>query len=134
VESKISTLYSTRGRIIAWIGLKLVLCYVLIGYTGDLQSSYWLLLALPVLSAATALGAVGTLVVALAAAGSYLSYYFFYDWSRLFLDPYDVSELVLRVVFLAMVGTLVNLLAEDLRIETQRSREAADQLSQANQQ
>jgi two-component system sensor histidine kinase HydH len=36
------------------------------------------------------------------------------------------------VVFLAMVGTLVNSLAEDLRIETQRSRRAAEQLSAAN--
>ena len=62
VESKIPALASTRGRIF-WILLNLALLYVLIGYTGTLNSPYWLLLTLPVLSGAAALGVVGTLVV-----------------------------------------------------------------------
>jgi two-component system sensor histidine kinase HydH len=131
LESKIPAISTTRSRIF-WIALKLVLAYLLIGYTGDLQSSYWLVLALPVLSAATALGVGGTLAVSIIAAGSYVSFYLFFDRPRFFLDPYDVSEVVLRVVFLAMVGTLANTLAEDLRIETQRSRRSAEQLSAAN--
>jgi len=139
LESKVPTVSSTRSRIF-WIALKLVLGYVLIGYTGNLQSSYWLLLALPVLSAATALGVGGTLAVSIVAAAAYLSFYFFVNWCRgpfeqhCFeqLDPFDKSELVLRVVFLAMVGTLANALAEGLRIQTQRSRRTAEQLSAAN--
>jgi two-component system, NtrC family, sensor histidine kinase HydH len=141
LESKIPSISTTRSRIF-WIALKLALAYVLIGYTGDLQSSYWLLMALPVLSAATALGVGGTLAVSIIAAASYLSFYFLIDWCRgpvetqsphcWVLDPYDVSELVLRVVFLAMVGTLANALAEGLRIQTQRSLRAAEQLSSAN--
>jgi signal transduction histidine kinase len=89
-------------------------------------------LALPVLSAATALGVGGTLAVSIVAAGSYLSTYFLIDWSKYVMDPQDVSELALRVVFLAMVGTLANALAEGLRIQTQRSLRAAEQLSSAN--
>jgi two-component system sensor histidine kinase HydH len=142
LESKIPSISTTRSRIF-WIALKLLLAYLLIGYTGTLQSSYWLLLALPVLSAATALGVGGTLAVSIIAAGSYLSFYFLIDWCRgpietqsphcwLPLDPYDKSELVLHAVFLAMVGTLANALAEGLRIQTQRSRRAAEQLSAAN--
>jgi two-component system sensor histidine kinase HydH len=131
LESKIPAVSSTRSRIF-WIALKLVLCYLLIGYSGDLQSSYWLLLALPVLSAATGLGLGGTLAVSIIAAISYFSFYLLFDRPRFFLDPFDVSEVVLRVVFLAMVGTLANALAEDLRSETQRSRLAAEQLSAAN--
>jgi two-component system sensor histidine kinase HydH len=131
LESKVPAISTTRSRIF-WIALKLVLAYILIGYTGDLQSSYWLVLALPVLSAATALGVGGTLAVSIIAAGSYVSFYLFFDRLHYFLDPFDVSEVVLRVVFLAMVGTLANTLAEDLRIETQRSRRSAEQLSAAN--
>jgi len=139
LESKIPAISTTRSRIF-WIALKLLLVYLLIGYTGILQSSYWVLLALPVLSAATALGVGGTLAVSIVAAAAYLSFYFFVNWCRgpfeqhCFeqLDPFDKSELVLRVVFLAMVGTLANALAEGLRIQTQRSRRTAEQLSAAN--
>jgi len=131
LESKVPAISTTRSRIF-WIALKLVLVYLLIGYTGTLNSPYWLVLALPVLSAATALGVGGTLAVSLLAAWAYLSFYLLVDKARWFLDPYDVSELVLRVVFLAMVGTLANALAEGLRIQTQRSRRAAEQLSAAN--
>jgi len=131
LESKIPAISTTRSSIF-WIALKLVLAYLLIGYTNDLQSSYWLLMALPVLSAATALGVGGTLAVSIVAAASYLSTYFLIDWSKYVMDPQDVSELALRVVFLAMVGTLANALAEGLRIQTQRSLRAAEQLSSAN--
>jgi two-component system sensor histidine kinase HydH len=138
LESKVPAVSSTRSRIF-WIALKLVLGYVLIGYSGNLQSSYWLLLALPVLSAATALGVGGTLAVSIIAAAAYLSFYFFVDWCRgpiethcMVLEQTAVTELVLRVVFLAMVGTLANALAEGLRTQTQRSQRAAEQLSAAN--
>jgi signal transduction histidine kinase len=131
VESKIPALNSTRGRIF-WVALKLVLAYVLIGYTGAVNSHYWLMLMLPVLSAAVALGVAGTLVVSLVAVGSYLSFLLFVDWSTKILNPDDISALVLRGVFVSMVGLLANTLAEDLRIQTQNSRRAAEQLSAAN--
>ena len=44
-----------RGRA-CWILLKLALVYLLIAYTGGIQSNFWLLLLLPVVSAATAPG------------------------------------------------------------------------------
>ena len=55
VEPKIAALGRPRGKA-SWILLKLVLGYLLIGYTGGLGSSYYLMLLLPVVSAATALG------------------------------------------------------------------------------
>lgn len=131
VESKIPALASTRGRIF-WILLNLVLVYVLIGYTGTVSSNYWLLLTLPVLSGATALGVIGTLVVSVLAAGSYLSFFLLIDWQKVEILPEDVSVVVVRVVFLLMAGLLANALAEDLRFQMQNSRRAADQLSAAN--
>ena len=62
LESKAPGLASTRGRIM-WILLKLGLAYLLIGYTGGLESRYWLVLLLPVVSAATNLGVVGHPVI-----------------------------------------------------------------------
>ncbi len=131
VEPKIPALATTRGRIL-WVLLKLALLYVLLGYTGTVTSNYWALLTLPVLSAATALGVVGTLVVSVLAAGSYLSYFLLVDWQRFEIGPEDISVVVIRMVSLLMVGVLANALAEDLRIQTQNSRRAADQLSAAN--
>jgi two-component system, NtrC family, sensor histidine kinase HydH len=133
VESKIPALASTRGRI-SWIFLNLALVYLLIGYTGTVNSPYWLLLTLPVLSGAAALGVAGTLVVSVLAAGFYLSFFLLIDWHKFEILPEDISAVVVRMVFLLMAGLLANALAEDLRVQTQRSRRAAEQLSAANDQ
>jgi signal transduction histidine kinase len=130
-EPKIPALASTRGRVL-WTLLKLALGYLLIGYTGAIASRYWVVLLLPVVSAATALGMVGSQVFALLASVSYLSFLGFVDWSRFTVDWPEISEMVLRVVFLAMVGNLANTLAESLRVESESSRRAAAQLAEAN--
>jgi signal transduction histidine kinase len=133
VESKIPALASTRGRI-SWILVNLALVYLLIGYTGAVNSPYWLLLTLPVLSGAAALGVMGTLVVSVLAAGFYLSFFLLIDWHKFEIFPEDISAIVVRMVFLLMAGLLANALAEDLRVQTQNSRRAAEQLSAANDQ
>jgi signal transduction histidine kinase len=126
LEPKIPALESTRGRIF-WIVLKLALGYLLIGFTGSLESRYWLALLFPVVTAATVLGAIGTLAFTLAASGAYLSFLLFRSG---FLAEWDV--VALRLVFLATVGNLANTLADDLRVQTRKSRRAAEQLAEAN--
>jgi signal transduction histidine kinase len=133
VESKLPALASTRGRIF-WILLNLALLYLLIGFTGGVNSPYWLLLTLPVLSGAAALGVMGTLVVSVLAAGFYLSFFLLIDWRKFEIYQEDISATVVRMVFLLMAGLLANALAEDLRVQTQNSRRAAEQLSAANEQ
>jgi len=128
LEPKIPALASTRGRIF-WIALKLALGYLLIGYTHAIASHYWLVLLFPVVTAATVLGAIGTLAFTLAASGAYLSFLLF-DPGPYVTPEWDV--LALRLVFLAMVGNLANTLAEDLRVQTKQSRRAAEQLAEAN--
>ncbi len=127
LEPKIPALASTRGRIF-WIVLKLALGYVLIGYTGGLESHYWLVLLFPVVTAATVLGALGTLAFTLLASGAYLSFVLF----RYGHVPPDWNVLALRLGFLAMVGNLANTLAEDLRIQSVKHRRTAEQLAEAN--
>ena len=125
LEPKVPALDSTRGRIL-WIVLKLALGYLLIGFTRGIESRYWLILLLPVVTAATVLGALGTLIFTLLAGGAYLSFVLFVE------VPPESRLLALRLIFLAVVGNLANTLAEDLRIQSRKYRRAAEQLAEAN--
>src|SRR5579863_2695304 len=109
-EPKIPFFASPRGRIV-WIVLQLLLAYLLIGKTGGLISHYFLILLVPVVSAATYLGVAGTLIFTLLACASYLSFLLFIDFSRYFIDPEEVRAMVVRLVLLTVVGNLVNTLA-----------------------
>jgi signal transduction histidine kinase len=112
--------------------LKLALGYLLIGYTGAIASNYWLVLLLPVVSAATTLGLLGTLVFTMLAGGAYLSFLLYLDWTRVTIEWPQLTILLLHVVFLAMAAVLANMLAEDLRVQSQKYRRTAEQLAEAN--
>lgn len=109
--------------------LKLALSYLLIAYAGGISSSFYLVLFLPVISAATSFGLIGTALSSLAACALYLSFLFF-------LGPdYEIDqtgELILRVLFLPVVGFLTNQLAEANRDEARKSQAAAEKLAEAN--
>ena len=128
LEPKLPALTSTRGRIF-WLVLKTALGYLLIGYTNSIGSPYWPVLLLPVVTAATILGIGGTLAFVGLAAVAYLSYLAFLDWT---LVEVNLGQLALRVVFLAMMGILTNMLANQLRIRSTEHRQAAEQLAAAN--
>lgn len=130
-EPKVAFLNSTRGKV-CWIVLKLVLGYLLIGYTFGLNSIYYPVLLLPVLSAATFLGVLGTLFFTMVVCGAYLSLLLFIDFSRFTIDADQVRVLVFRLIFLAMAGNLVNILAEALRVQSGNYKMVAEQLAEAN--
>lgn len=130
LESKIPALASTRGQVLALV-IKFIICYLLIGYTGGVDSRYWLVLLLPVVSAATAFGIIGTLVVTLLAGAAYSSFLSFVDLTRYEIDA---PGMIWRIIFFAMVGNLANTLAEDLRTQSRESRRAAEHLAAANEQ
>ncbi len=119
----------TRYGKILWIVLQLTVAYLLVGYTQGLNSNYFLILLLPVISAATNFGVVGTLVFTLLTCGSYISFLAFVDFSRFIIEPYEIRVLVMRLIFLAMAGNLVNVLAEALRVQSAKYRKAAEDLA-----
>ena len=129
LEPKIPARATTRSRVF-WIVLKMALAYLLIGYTGGIRSNYWLLLLLPVVSAATALGVIGTLISSILAGGAYLSFLLYLDISQFEVEWGPV--LLVRILLLVMVGNLANTLAEDLRVQSEKNRRTADQLAEAN--
>jgi signal transduction histidine kinase len=128
LEPKIPSEPTTRSRLL-WIAIKLALAFMLIGYTGSINSVYWPVLLLPVVSAATMYGVIGTTLCAAVAGAAYLV---FLVWVR---DPSEiVVDPVPRLVLLAMIGNLATSVAEDLRSQTRKSRAAAQQLAEANRQ
>ena len=117
---------TTRTRLL-WIAIKLALAFMLIGYTDSINSVYWPLLLLPVVSAATMFGVIGTTLCAALAGAAYLV---FLVWVR---DPSEVIvDTLPRLVLLAIIGNLATSVAEDLRSQTRKSRAAAEQLAAAN--
>lgn len=133
-EVRVPILTRTSGRVI-WIFLKLALGYLLIGLSGSTDSHYYLIVLLPVISAATYLGAFGTLAFSILAVASYSSYFiFFVNWERYTIDAYDARVLAIRLLFIVMTGQLVNMLAEAVRTQSARYKMVADQLSETNRQ
>jgi len=126
LEPKIPADPTTRSRLL-WIAIKLALAFMLIGFAGSIDSVYWPVLLLPVVSAATMFGVLGTTLCAAAAGAAYLV---FLHWVP---EPWEVIPgTVPRLVLLAMIGNLANSVAEDLRSQTRKSRAAAEQLAEAN--
>ena len=105
---------------------------MLIGFTDSIQSNFWVVLMLPVVSAATAFGVVGSLIFTTLASGAYLSFLLFLDWNAVTIESPEV--LYLRVLCLYMVGNLANILDEALREQSEQHRRAALQLAEANRQ
>jgi len=124
LEPKIPALASTRGRVV-WIVLKVILGFVLIGFTGSIDSNYWPVLLLPVVSAATTFGMAGSLAISALACAAYLAFILIKE------NPFS-SVLPIRAAFLMMIGILANTLAEDLRVQSEKHRRAAEQLAEAN--
>ena len=131
VEPKVSFLLSARGSILSNL-LKLALGYILIRETEGVNSSYYWSLLIPVVSAATTLGAAGTALFTVLACATYLSFLLSIDWTRYMIPPDQISELSLRLVFLAVVGYLTQRLAEANWTEARKAQAAAEQLAEAN--
>ena len=140
VEPRIAAFSQGRGRIAA-ILIKLALCYVLILYTGHeahgdwsqaFNSPYHFILLLPVISAATTLGAWGTSVFTVLACVEYASFYFLIDQQAWSIPDEVWPEVLLRIVTFPLLGFLTYFLAEENRRKAFDAQAAAAQLKDAN--
>jgi two-component system, NtrC family, sensor histidine kinase HydH len=131
LEPRIAAFSTSRGQVLA-ILLKLLLGYLLIGVSGGVTSSYYLILLVPVVSAATTLSAVGAFLVTLLAGLSYLSFLLFVDWGQNVIFPDDFRELSLRVLFLCLISFLTYQLVKANRTQALNFQSVAEQLADAN--
>ena len=132
LEPRIQYFDSRKGKIVG-IVIKLVFGFLLIGYTYGIDSSYYPILLLPVVAAATSLGGWGTALFTVLACVSYISFLLFLDWSDWTRYTLDWRELLLRLVFLPVVGYLTHTLAQSNREETRKYQKVAEELAIANQ-
>jgi signal transduction histidine kinase len=132
LEPKLSYFATARGNIFS-ILLKLAMSYVLIGYTGGLNSSYYLILLLPLVSAATTLGPGGSALFTAICCGAYVSMLLYIDLDRYQIGPDERQEIFLRLIIFAAIGYLTNTLAAATREQSRQFKTVAEQLAAANQ-
>jgi signal transduction histidine kinase len=124
--------------------LNLLLCYPLIYYSElfpvGIQSGFWVMLLLPVISAATNFGLLGSTTVVVIACLEDLSFVPLLWWwnqqhpqePQFIIDPEERLQLALRMLSLLMVSYLTHQLAKAKRDEAARYQKVAEQLAEAN--
>lgn len=125
--------FQTKQGIIAANLIKLALGFVLLGFTHGIRSSYYLILLLPVVSAATSLGFAGTLAFIVMSCAVYLSFLLFIDWQNESMAEGAIKELALRATLFTVVGFLTQQLAEANRAKARNYQALAEELELANQ-
>jgi signal transduction histidine kinase len=114
------------------IPVNLALCYLLMYQSGQIGSSFYVMFALPIISAATSFGLLGSAAVAITACAEYLSFLLFIDWQAQIIEPKEQRELALRFFTLLAISYLTHQLAKAKRDEAARYQKVAEQLAAAN--
>jgi signal transduction histidine kinase len=131
IEGRISFLNTVRGRI-TLIVLQIVILYLLIGLDGGIQSSYYIMLLLPIVSAAGSLGIAGTLATSFAAVAVYLSFLLFVNFKEVDVPPEQLHILVIRCLPLVIAAIIVNTLSAVIRTQSAQYKSTAEELAAAN--
>ncbi len=130
VEGRTPFLTTLRGRT-ASVVLQLVIAWLLIGFTGGLTSSYYLILLLPLVSAASYLGMAGTLASSIAGIGAYLSFLLYINFEEFDIPSEQQHILAIRCLTLAIAAVLVNILGAAIRTQSAKYKAIAEQLTAA---
>jgi two-component system, NtrC family, sensor histidine kinase HydH len=133
VEPRLKVFASRRGQITS-VTLKLILSYFLVGYTHSIESIYYSIFLIPVVSAATTFDLLGVVVVTAIACAAYFSFLLpiYIDWSTFQPPPDYLSIMSVRVLFYAIVAFVVYEQARAKRDEMLRTQVAAARLAESN--
>jgi two-component system sensor histidine kinase HydH len=121
-----------RGRAYVVL-LKIALATLLLDHTGDvgINSSYYPIYYLCVVTAAVYYGPVGTLLWTALASAAYCAYLPL-ALEEFDLTPVGITELTLRIVFFFIAGILVNNFVMENRQQTLRYQHLAEELEKTN--
>lgn len=133
LEPRLKVFSSRSGQMVS-ILLKLLLSYLLIGYSHGLDSYYASIFLIPIVSAATTFQLAGVIVITAIACLGYFSFLFpfLFDSNQFQLTPEVVSMVCLRSAFYAIVAFVVYEQAQAKREEVQRTQKAVAQLETSN--
>lgn len=131
-----STFVNAAGKIGPYcaVAIKISLATILIGHTGDpapINSSYWPIFWLPIITAAIYFGPLGTLIWSTVASAAYCSY-LIPAREQFEITLEGVGELVLRILFMYLVGMVVNRFSVEYRQQVRRSQKVSETLREAN--
>src|SRR5947209_8935885 len=131
-EPRIRLFSLRRGRILSIVS-KMVLSYLLLGWTHTIDSSYYLIFLIPIISAATTLNPIGVYLVTGISCVAYFSFLLPVWIPPGYVMPEGlINVMCLRVSFYAIVAFVVYQQAKAKRDEMQRTEEAAERLAESN--
>jgi two-component system, NtrC family, sensor histidine kinase HydH len=132
VESRLIArwpLYGPYGVVL----LKILLATLLINHTGEIgiNSSYYPIYYVPIVTAALHFGALGTLLWTLLASAAYCSY-LYPALQEYTLTAGGAAELAIRILFFFLTAMLVNRVTLENRRQTAKIHQVAEQLTNTN--
>src|SRR5947209_9147321 len=133
LEGRLVEQLPKRGRSYAVL-LKILLAMLLISHTGEvgINSSYYPIFYLPVVTAAVYFDAWQTLAWTSIASAAYCSY-LLAALQEYELAPGAIAELALRILFFFLAAMVVNRFATENRRQVRRYQMLAEQLARTNQ-
>ena len=133
IEPRLAIFRSRRGQIVS-LAVKLLLCYLLVGFSHGAESYYYQIFLIPVVSAATTFELAGVFTVTVIAGLAYFSLLLpiIRDYEKFPLQPDQISLMWLHVIFFAIAAFLVYDQARAKRLQMARTEEAAAQLAESN--
>jgi signal transduction histidine kinase len=133
IEHRFINLLPGRGRSYSVI-LKIVLASAVVNCTGGIESSYYLIYFLPVVTAAMYFEGWETLVWTAATSAAYCSFLFWVPWWNYEVDTEGATELAIRNLFLFLAAIVVNRVVTENRRQSQRYRQLSETLAATNRQ
>jgi len=134
LETKLISHLPNRG-VFYVILLKIVLATVLIDHTGEvgINSSYYPIYYLPIVTAALYCGPLLTFIWTLAASAAYCSYLYIDPAMQEYeITPESLGLLGLRILFFFLAAMVVNRFSQQSRHQTELYRELAERLAETN--
>jgi signal transduction histidine kinase len=131
-EGRIIAIWPRTGRS-AVVLVKIILATLLINHTGELgiNSSYYPIYYIPIVTAAIQFGPWGTLLWTSLASAAYLSY-LYPALQEYTLTPMGAAELAIRIMFFFLAAIVVNRFTLENSRKTMQYQQAAEKLTEAN--
>ena len=122
-----------RGEVYVVL-IKIGLAMLFINHTGEvaINSSYWPIYFLPIVTAAEFFGPWATLFWTTLASATYCAYLFDPEIRDMDIPVESYWLLAIRILFFYLAGMLVNRFAVEIRRQTQRYQELASALAETN--
>ena len=133
-EGRIIANWPRYGRAVVVL-VKIILATLLINHTGELgiNSSYYPIYYVPIVTAAIYFGPWGTLLWTLLASTAYCAY-LYPALQEYTLTPAGAAELAIRIMFFFLAAIVVNRFTIENRRKTMQYQQAAEELTEVNRQ